>query len=87
MTQDYLDKVKQSNNRLKEMKRRQEVLATEEALSSIRTSPLLEFVDDLVHRPPNWEQMRQLKELLVSEQKAIAQLLKQVSQWLRNKKN
>jgi hypothetical protein len=64
------------------MKRRQEVLATEEALSRDRTSPLLDFVDDLVHRPPNTEQMRLLKELLIAQQKAIAQLLKYISQWL-----
>ncbi len=82
MNQETLDKIKQSNNRLREMKRRQEVLATEEALSRDRTSGLLDFVDDLVHRPPNTEQMRLLKELLLAQQKAIAQLLKYVSQWL-----
>ena len=82
MNQETLDKIKQSNNRLREMKRRQEVLATEEALSRVRTSALLDFVDDLVHRPPNTEQMRLLKELLIVQQKAIAQLLKYVSQWL-----
>ncbi|HAX76787.1 MAG TPA: hypothetical protein DCY88_13335 [Cyanobacteria bacterium UBA11372] len=82
MNQETLDKIKQSNNRLREMKRRQEVLATEEALSRDRTSALLDFVDDLVHRPPNTEQMRLLKELLIVQQKAIAQLLKYVSQWL-----
>ena len=87
MNQETLDKIKQSNNRLREMKRRQEVLATEEALSRVRTSALLDFVDDLVHRPPNTEQMRLLKELLIVQQKAIAQLLKQVTQWLRNKRN
>jgi len=38
--------------------------------------------DDLVHRPPNQEQMRQLKELLLEEQKAIAQLIALVEQHL-----
>ena len=38
MNQEILDKVKQSNNRLREMKRRQDVLATEEALSRDRST-------------------------------------------------
>ncbi|MEG4320201.1 MULTISPECIES: hypothetical protein [unclassified Microcoleus] len=51
-------------------------LQTEAALSRpLRKSPLLDYVDDLVHRPPNTEQMRQLKELLLQEQAAIAQLI------------
>ncbi len=56
-------------------KQRWEKLDTEAALSRRRKSPLLDFVDDLVHRPPNQEQMRQIKELLLEEQKAIAQLI------------
>ena len=56
-------------------KQRWEKLDTEAALSRHRRSPLLDFVDDLVHRPPNQEQMRQIKELLLEEQKAIAQLI------------
>jgi hypothetical protein len=36
----------------------------------------------LVHRPPNQEQMRQLKELLLEEQKAIAKLIALVEQHL-----
>ncbi|MEG4520794.1 MULTISPECIES: hypothetical protein [unclassified Microcoleus] len=47
-----------------------------------RKSPLLEFVDDLVHRPPNQEQMRQLKELFLEEQEAIAKLIALVDQHL-----
>jgi hypothetical protein len=57
-------------------------LHTESALSRRRKSPLLDFVDDLVHRPPNTEQMRQLKELLLEEQKAIAQLIALIDQHL-----
>ncbi|WP_226594197.1 hypothetical protein [Microseira wollei] len=45
-------------------------------------SPLLDFVDDLVHRPPNQEQMRQIKELLLQEQKAIAQLIALIDKYL-----
>jgi hypothetical protein len=56
-------------------KERWDKLNTESALSRHRRSPLWEFVDDLVHRPPNQEQMRQLKELLLEEHKAIAQLI------------
>jgi hypothetical protein len=48
----------------------------------LRNSPLLDFVNDLVHRPPNQEQMRQLKELLLEEQKAIAKLIALVDQHL-----
>ena len=43
---------------------------------------MLDFVDDLVHRPPNQEQMRQLKELLLEEQKAISQLIALIDQHL-----
>jgi hypothetical protein len=56
-------------------KERWDKLNIESALSRHRRSPLLDFVDDLVHRPPNQEQMRQLKELLLEEHKAIAQLI------------
>jgi hypothetical protein len=52
-----------------------EKLNTESALSRNRRSPLLDFIDDLVHRPPNQEQMRQIKELLLEEQQSIAQLI------------
>lgn len=42
---------------------RNEKLATETALGRPkRKSALEDFVDDLVHRPPNAEQIRQLKE-------------------------
>jgi hypothetical protein len=55
---------------------RTKCLQVEASLSRpLRKSPLLDFVDDLVHRPPNREQMRQLKELLLQEQQAIAQLI------------
>ncbi|MEG3991295.1 hypothetical protein QUA13_29950 [Microcoleus sp. S28C3] len=47
-----------------------------------RKSPLLDFVNDLVHRPPSQEQMRQLKELLLEEQKVIAKLIALVDQHL-----
>ncbi|HAX79857.1 MAG TPA: hypothetical protein DCY88_29485 [Cyanobacteria bacterium UBA11372] len=57
-------------------------LSTESANSRRRFSPILEFVDDLVHRPPNTEQMRQLKELLLQEQEAIAKLIALIDQHL-----
>lgn len=55
---------------------RQKKLAAEFALGRPRRkSPIADFVDDLVHRPPNQEQMRQIKELLLQEQEAIAKLI------------
>jgi hypothetical protein len=63
-------------------KQRWEKLNTENALMRDRKSPLLDFVDDLVHRPPNTEQMRQLKELLLQEHKAIAQLITLIERYL-----
>lgn len=81
-TERRLAKTKQVQERtirmqeqLEATKERWEKLNTESALSRRRKSPLLDFVDDLVHRPPNQEQMRQIKELLLEEQKAIAQLI------------
>ncbi|WP_293354848.1 MULTISPECIES: hypothetical protein [unclassified Microcoleus] len=68
---------RQEKNRFQRSKlERTKRLRDEAALGKpLRKSPILDFVDDLVHRPPNQEQMRQLKELLVEEQKAIAQLI------------
>jgi hypothetical protein len=55
---------------------RQKKLAAEFALGRPRRkSPIADFVDDLVHRPPNREQMRQIKELLLEEQQSIAKLI------------
>lgn len=55
---------------------RQKKLAAEFALDPPRRkSPIGDFVDDLVHRPPNREQMRQLKEMLLEEQQSIAKLI------------
>ncbi|MEG4799035.1 hypothetical protein QUB63_02450 [Microcoleus sp. ARI1-B5] len=45
---------------------------------------MLDFVDDLVHRPPNTEQMRQLKELLLQEQAAIARLIALIDRQLED---
>ena len=88
-TEMRLTKIKQQQERAKlrqekfeATKERWNKLNTESALSRRRKSPLLDFVDDLVHRPPNTEQMRQLKELLLEEQKAIAQLLTLINQHL-----
>jgi hypothetical protein len=66
------------------VKERWEKLNAESALSRNRKSPLVEFVDDLVHRPPNVEQMRQIKQLLLEEQKAIAQLITLIDKYLEN---
>jgi hypothetical protein len=68
---------RQNKNRLQREKlERTKRLQAEAALGRpLRKSPMLDFVDDLVHRPPNTEQMRQLKELLLQEQAAIAQLI------------
>jgi hypothetical protein len=57
-------------------------LNTEGALTRNRRSPLLDFVDDLVHRPPNQEQMRQIKEMLLEEQQSIAKLIALIDQHL-----
>ena len=75
---------RQAKNRLQRSKlERTKRLRDEAALSRpFRKSPLLDFVDDLVQRPPNQEQMRQLKELLLEEQKAIAQLIALIDQQL-----
>jgi hypothetical protein len=64
---------------------RWEKLNTESALSNKRKSPLLDFVGDLVHRPPNQEQLRQLKELLLEEHRAIAQLIAALDKHLENR--
>jgi hypothetical protein len=42
----------------------------------------VDWFDDLVHRPPNTEQMRQLKELLLEEQQSIAQLITLIERYL-----
>ena len=75
---------RQEKNRLQRSKlERTKRLRDEAALGRpFRKSPMLDFVDDLVHRPPNQEQMRQLKELLLEEQKAIAQLIALIDQHL-----
>jgi hypothetical protein len=75
---------RQQKNRLQRFKlERTKRLRDEAALGRpLRKSPILDFVDDLVHRPPNQEQMRQLKELLLEEQKAIAQLIALIDQHL-----
>lgn len=75
-------KTKLGLERAKAAQERWEKLNTESALSRRRKSPLLDFVDDLVHRPPNQEQMRQLKELLKEEQQSIAQLIALIDQRL-----
>ncbi len=69
------EKTKLMQEKFEATKERWNKLDTEAALSRSLRSPLLDFVDDLVHRPPNQEQMRQIKELLLEEQKAIAQLI------------
>lgn len=71
-----------TQERTKASKERWEKLNTENALSRDRKSPLLDFVDDLVHRPPNQEQMRQIKELLLEEQQSIAQLIALIERYL-----
>ncbi|GET38781.1 hypothetical protein [Microseira wollei] len=71
-----------TEERTKASKERREKLNTEFALSRNLRSPLLDFVDDLVHRPPNTEQMRQLKELLLQEQQSIAQLITLIDRYL-----
>jgi hypothetical protein len=61
---------------------RNEKLATESALGRPkRTSALEDFVDDLVHRPPNAEQIRQLKEAILAEQKILSQILALIEKW------
>ena len=69
------EKTKLMEEKFEATKERWDKLDTESALSRHRRSPLLDFVDDLVHRPPNQEQMRQIKELLLEEQQSIAQLI------------
>ena len=75
---------RQQKNQLQRSKlERTKRLRDEAALNRpFRKSPLLDFVDDLVHTPPNQEQMRQLKELLLEEQKAITKLIALVDQHL-----
>jgi hypothetical protein len=74
---DELIARRQKKNRSQREKlERTKCLQAEAALARpFRKSPMLDFVDDLVHRPPNTEQMRQLKELLLQEQAAIARLI------------
>lgn len=73
----------QKNRSQREKLERTKRLQAEAALSRpFRKSPMLDFVDDLVHRPPNTEQMRQLKELLLQEQAAIARLIALVDRYL-----
>ena len=61
---------------------RNEKLATESSLGRPkRTSTLEDFVDDLVHRPPNAEQIRQLKEAILEEQKILSQILELLEKW------
>lgn len=70
--------------KLKATQERWDKLNTESALSHNRKSPIADFVDDLVHRPPNTEQMRQLKELLLQEQATIAKLIALIDQHLED---
>ena len=74
-TQLLQEKTQLMRVRLEATKEYWHKLNTESANSRRLKSPILEFVDDLVHRPPNTEQMRQLKELLLQEQEAIAKLI------------
>ncbi|GET38783.1 hypothetical protein [Microseira wollei] len=89
LTERRLAKAKQQQEkailmkeRFEVTKQRWEILNTENALSRNLRSPLLDFVDDLVHRPPNTEQMRQMKELLLEEHQAIAQLITLIDRYL-----
>ena len=84
-TAQRIAKNKLMEERAAAVKERWEKLNAESANSRNRKSPLLEFVDDLVHRPPNVEQMRQIKQLLLEEQKAIAQLITLIDKYLANK--
>jgi hypothetical protein len=74
-TERMRQKTERMREKLEATKERWDKINTESALSRDRTSPIANFVDDLVHRPPNTEQMRQLKELLLQEQAAIARLI------------
>ncbi len=61
---------------------RNEKLTAETALGRPkRKSALEDFVDDLVHRPPNAEQIRQLKEAILAEQKILCQILELLEKW------
>jgi uncharacterized membrane-anchored protein YjiN (DUF445 family) len=61
---------------------RNEKLTTESALGRPkRRSVLTDFVDDLVHHPPNTEQIRQLKEAILEEQKILSQILELLEKW------
>jgi hypothetical protein len=81
-TQSMQQRFDATKERWKELNANREKLDAERALNRRNKSPLLDFVNDLVHRPPNREQMRQLKELLEEQQKATATLIALISQYL-----
>ncbi|GET41252.1 hypothetical protein [Microseira wollei] len=84
-----LETIKRSSEHLQELSaksdaalQKNEKLATETALGRPqRKSALEDFVDDLVHRPPNAEQIRQLKEAILAEQKILSQILELLEKW------
>ncbi|MEG3859138.1 hypothetical protein [Microcoleus sp. herbarium12] len=83
-TEQMRQKTERMREKLEATKERWDKLNTESALSRNQKSPIVDFVDDLVHRPPNTEQMRQLKELLLQEQAAIAQLIALIDRHLED---
>ncbi len=78
-----LEIVREKTSKMRQKLAINQVLLDELSLSRPkRKHPLLSFTNDLVKRPPNREQMRQVYEVLLEQRRVNANLLFLVEKWL-----
>lgn len=78
-----LEIVREKMNNMRHKLAKNQLLLDELSLSRPkRKHPLLSFTNDLVKRPPNREQMRQVYEVLLEQRRVNAKLISLVEKWL-----